>query len=71
MHFSMRSSSPVVVTDHPYDDHAYSSTRMLEDDAPSPSSSSSIDEEYDFGDAGMLYSLIYFVYCFVSKNSCL
>ncbi|BFZ07354.1 hypothetical protein BsWGS_10393 [Bradybaena similaris] len=48
---SMRPSSPVVVTDHPYDDHAYSSTRMLEDDAPSPSSSSSIDEEYDFGDA--------------------
>ncbi|XP_005099216.2 uncharacterized protein LOC101846815 isoform X2 [Aplysia californica] len=46
-----RPSSPVVVTGHPYDDHAYSSTRLLEDDLPSPSSSSSIDEEYDFGDA--------------------
>ncbi|CAG5135737.1 unnamed protein product [Candidula unifasciata] len=49
--FVRRPSSPVVITDHPYDDHAYSSTRVLDDDAPSPSSSSSIDEEYDFGDA--------------------
>ena len=51
-----RPSSPVVVTDHPSLDHAYSSSRLLEDDAPShsSSSSSSIDEEYDFGDAGKL-----------------
>ncbi|XP_059159166.1 forkhead box protein N3-like [Physella acuta] len=47
-----RPSSPVTVTEHPYDDHAYSSSRLLDDDdASSPSSSSSIDEEYDFGDA--------------------
>lgn len=48
-----RPSSPVIVTDHPSLDHAYSSSRVLEDDAPShsSSSSSSIDEEYDFGDA--------------------
>ncbi|GFR57489.1 forkhead box protein N3 [Elysia marginata] len=49
-----RPSSPVIVTNHPSLDHAYSSSRILEDDAPShssSSSSSSIDEEYDFGDA--------------------
>jgi forkhead box protein N len=47
-----RPSRPVTVTGHPYEDHAYSSSRLLDDDLPSPSSSSSIDEEYDFGDAG-------------------
>ncbi|GFO12039.1 forkhead box protein n3 [Plakobranchus ocellatus] len=48
-----RPTSPVIVTNHPSLDHAYSSSRLLEDDAPSQSSSSSssIDEEYDFGDA--------------------
>ncbi|KAK0043752.1 forkhead box protein N3 [Biomphalaria pfeifferi] len=46
-----RTSVPVVVTEHPYSDHSYSCIRLIEDDVPSPSSSSSIDEEYDFGDA--------------------